>query len=333
MFKKLLFVVLGIFSIGFIGSALGCDDVCVSSDKCYQCVKENISACVPTYNNSLGALDTYRNWNCTLFQQEETDTEKLIHTICQVDNFVDELCNITVGNDDNGFCMIASYINDICKAQNQFHTEDHDKYVSPWGTESDCVEPFYKNICSHRLVKYCFDCRIFIGKELFTQKSRYSYYCSPYYNGEDEQEKFNWLKNEKYECRKWMNKHYKYSSFSTESAEPSGLYPACSGSICSKEGWQFQKTDFGKDWCGLGQCKAYGRKYYCNFPTNCGKKTNDQFETLGCGKEKFKCILKKSCRNLLKQLDDCDKDQMCIFNLVVQNSDNEAFNNLVKCMA
>jgi hypothetical protein len=327
MLKKLVFVVLGIFSVGFIGSVIGCDDVCLSSDRCYQCVKENIKACVPTYTNSIGTLDTYRNWNCTVYQE---DTERLIQTICKVDNFVDELCNITVGNDDNGFCMIASYINDIC--QTKFHTEDHDKYVSPWGSESDCVDPFYKNICSKRLVKYCFDCRKFIGKELFTQKSRYSYDCSPYYISENEQEKLNWYKNEKYECRKWMNKHYKPSSFSTESVEPSGLYPACSGSICSKQGWQFQKTDFGKDWCGLGECKPYGRKYYCNFPTNCGKKTNDHFETLGCGKEKFKCILKKSCRQLLKQLDDCDKDQMCIFNLVVQNGDNEAFSNLVKCM-
>ena len=329
MFKNIVFVVLGIFSVGLIGNAVACDDVCLSSSRCYQCLKENIMVCVPTYTNAIGNLDIYRNWNCSVFK-EETDTEKLINTICKVDNFVDELSNITVGNDDNGFSMIASYINDIC--QTKFHTQDHDKYVSPWGTDSDCEDPFYKNICSKRLVKYCFDCRKFIGKDLFTQKSRYSYDCSPYYNGEDEQEKFNWLKNEKYECRKWMNKHYKPSSFYTENTEPSGLYPACSGSICLKEGWQFQKTDFGKDWCGLGECKPYGRKYYCNFPTNCGKKTNDQFETLGCGKEKFKCILKNSCRNLLKQLDDCEKDQTCIFNLVVQNGNNEAFSNLIKCM-
>lgn len=328
MFKKLVFVVLGIFSVGFIGGALGCDDVCLSSDRCYQCVKENIKACVPTYTNSIGTLDTYRNWNCTLLK-EETDTEKLIHTICKVDNFVDELCNITVGNDDNGFCMIASYINDIC--QTKFHTEDHDtedhdKYVSPWGKSSQCVDPDYLKLCSSKVTKYCYDCRI----KLFI---KYMYSCFPIITSDKITESF--IQKEKYECKKWMNTHYKpsFSTESVESVEPSGLYPACSGSICLKEGWQFQKTDFGKDWCGLGECKPYGRKYYCNFPTNCGKKTNDQFETLGCGKEKFKCILKKSCRQLLKQLDDCDKDQMCIFNLVVQNGDNEAFSNLVKCMA
>ncbi|NDA63263.1 MAG: hypothetical protein EBX50_14660, partial [Chitinophagia bacterium] len=57
-----------------------------------------------------GTLDTYRNWNCTVFEKEETDIKKLIHTICQIDNFVDQVCNITVGNDDKGLCLIASYI-------------------------------------------------------------------------------------------------------------------------------------------------------------------------------------------------------------------------------
>ena len=120
------------------------------------------------------------------------------------------------------------------------------------------------------------------------------------------------------------------------SVEPSGLYPACSGSICLKEGWQFQKTDFGKDWCGLGECKPYGRKYYCNFPTNCGKKNNlsvneHNFQTLGCGYEKFKCMIKKNCRNLIKELENCKSDQACILSILIQN-DDETFMKLTKCM-
>ncbi len=117
-----------------------------------------------------------------------------------------------------------------------------------------------------------------------------------------------------------------------ESVNSEGLYPACSGPICSKEGWQFQKSDFGKDWCGLGDCKPYGRKYYCSFPTNCAKKTNaHEFETLGCGSEKFKCMLKKSCRNLVKQFENCDQDMVCAYG-IISGTDNESFLKLVKCM-
>jgi len=376
MFKYLLLLILGVHTIGSFSL---CDKKCISSDVCYECISldNNMKACIPTYKkdnylyngDEINELEKYKNWNCSIYNKEESNiketeseksVEELIGELCKIDHFVDELCNITVGNNDNGFCMIASYIDDICNLKGEVsneHKEDkssnkdihiytHENYVSPWGPESDCLDPFYKNICSNRLVKYCFDCRIFIGKELFTQKSRYSYDCSPYYNGQNEQENMNWFKNEKYECRKWMNKHFKPSS---NDNNPSinkiieGLYPACTGAICSKQGWQFQKTDYGKNWCGSGECKPINKRYYCSYPTNCGKKINTyqkendledpkEYHVLGCGKEKFKCILKKSCRKLIKRLDECEKDVSCITNLIMENSDNNEFNDLVKCM-
>jgi len=315
MLGKILFL---IFAIG----SFACDEKCMLASRCYECVRDNISACVPVNNNVYGTLDNYMSWNCTL-KTEESSTEKLIDDICKIDNFVDELCNITVGNDDNGFCMIASYINDICESKRDIKIEVHEKYVSPWGRDSECEDPDYVKLCSSQVTKYCYDCRI----KLFIN---YKYSCFPIISDDKVTESF--IQKEKYECRKWVNKHYKPSFTITNVESPNGLYPACTGSICLKEGWQFQKTDFGKDWCGLGQCKPYNRKYYCSFPTNCGKNTNEQFQTLGCGKEKFNCLLKKSCRQLLRRLDDCDKDQVCIFNLIVENAENDTFSNLVKCM-
>ena len=44
MFKNIVFVVLGIFSVGLIGNAVACDDVCLSSSRCYQCLKENMTS-------------------------------------------------------------------------------------------------------------------------------------------------------------------------------------------------------------------------------------------------------------------------------------------------
>lgn len=386
MFKYLLLLILGVHTIGSF-SLCDKDEKCISSDVCYECVSfdNSMRACIPIYKeynslyngDAINILEKYKNWNCSIYNKSESNiedislikkieseksVEELIDQLCKIDHFVDELCNITVGNNDNGFCMIASYINDICYLKSDFDVKDinkeyksfnkdihiytHENYISPWGSESDCLDPFYKNICSNRLVKYCFDCRIFIGKELFTQKSRYSYDCSPYYNGENEQEKINWYKNEKYECRKWMNKHFKPSSNDDNNSTDKiieGIYPACTGAICSKQGWQFQKTDYGRDWCGLGECKPINKRYYCSYPTNCGKKINTyqkendlqeekEYQVLGCGKEKFKCVLKKSCRQLIKRLDECEKDISCITSLIMENSDNKEFNDLVKCI-
>jgi hypothetical protein len=59
-----------------------------------------------------------------------------------------------------------------------------------------------------------------------------------------------------------------------------------------------------------------------------------KFETLGCGKEKFKCLLKKSCRHLVKELDKCDEDFTCILTLLT-NPDvlsNTVFLDVVQCM-
>jgi hypothetical protein len=136
-----------------------------------------------------------------------------------------------------------------------------------------------------------------------------------------------------------INHNIKSENYETEGI----LFPACFGPICLKQGWQFHKTEFGKDWCGLGNCYVVNKKYYCTYPTNCGNSkkgdihvynVNDyhDFETLGgCGAEKFKCMLKKSCRNLVKQLENCDEDALCIYG-VVTGTENESFINLVKCM-
>jgi len=397
MFKYLLLLILGVHTIGSF-SLCDKDEKCISSDECYECVSfdNNMTACIPIYKegnklyngDGINVLEKYKNWNCSIYNKEESNienisiikkieseksVEELIDEICKIDHFVDEICNITVGNNDNGFCMIASYINDICHLKSDFNVKEetkqhklfnkglalnkdihiytHENYISPWGSESECLESFYKNMCSNKLVKYCYDCRFFLGKELFTQKSKYSYYCTPYYNKDDEQELLNWIKKEKYECRKWINKHFKPSFKDDNSTDKiirtspliEGIYPACSGPICSKQGWQFQKTDYGRDWCGLGECKPINKRYYCSYPTNCGKKINTyqkeseledqkEYQVLGCGKEKFKCVLKKSCRQLIKRLDECEKDISCITNLIIENSNNNEFNDLVKCI-
>ena len=357
--KILFFLLLSTFGLLSNASPFGCqntnmNELCLSSkvvENCYNC--EHLipqksllePVCVPLFHNNLGVLENYPvdKWNCTLYRpQTEINDEfmseigelenesKLIDDVCQVDNFISTIC----GNEDkNGFCMIANYIDDICH-----HDEESfdlkqvslQKYESPWGPGSECNQYFYIEICTNRVNKFCFDCRKYLGKELFTQKPRYHYYCSPFYKDMDEKEAVNWLSKEKYECKIWNNPNYK-PSMAVESVSSEGLYPACSGPICSKQGWQFQKSDFGKDWCGLGECKAYGKKYYCSFPTNCGKKTNEHdFETLGCGSEKFKCMLKKSCRNLVKQLENCGQDMICTYS-IISGTDNESFLNLVKC--
>jgi len=192
MLKKLVFAVLGIFSISLFGGVLGCDDVCLSLERCYECVNNNISECVPIYTNSSRILDTYSDWNCTEFNKEtyikkildsicqvdssanktcdiriespfkcdeqclssvscyqcvnnnsiaciptyttnesqiletstdwnctvfkeKTDTNKLLQTICKIDNFADKVCNITDGNDYNNLCIVADYVKNICE--------------------------------------------------------------------------------------------------------------------------------------------------------------------------------------------------------------------------
>ena len=63
------------------------------------------------------------------------------------------------------------------------------------------------------------------------------------------------------------------------------LFPACTGPICSKEGWQYIGGHFGKTWCGMGSCKEHGTRVFCTYPTNCGKRTTQfeehDFQTLG----------------------------------------------------
>lgn len=59
----------------------------------------------------------------------------------------------------------------------------------------------------------------------------------------------------------------------------------------------------------------------------------NNFNTLGngCGGEKFKCLLRKSCRNLLKDLKNCENEPMCMIQLIAGTND-EHFLRLVECM-
>ena len=92
-------------------------------------------------------------------------------------------------------------------------------YESPWGLQSECNQNFYKQICTHELAQSCFDCRKFLGKELFTRKPQYSYSCSPLYKGQDKKEAQAWLDKEKYECKMWYNPNFKPSSFRVTNLE------------------------------------------------------------------------------------------------------------------
>lgn len=253
-------------------------------DRCYDCVyngEERFNdVCVPIFHKHLGTLDNFpaQEWNCTIYRPEikehENNMDKFVHNVCELDKIMSDVCN---HENKDGICMIANYINDLCQKDEQENKEKFSVesfqtlgYESPWGPLSDCNQWFYKEICTNKVAKFCFDCRKFIGKELFTRVSKYSYYCSPFYKDMNEKETVDWLSKEKYECKIWNNPNYK-PSMAVESFSSAGLYPACSGPVCSKEGWTFQKTMFGKDWCGLGKCIPIGNKFYCNFPVNCRK--------------------------------------------------------------
>ena len=55
------------------------------------------------------------------------------------------------------------------------------------------------------------------------------------------------------------------------------------------------------------------------------------FRTMGCGSEKFKCMLSKGCRQLVNRLKDCNEDLTCIYSLIT-STQNEKFLNLVNCL-
>lgn len=351
--NKLLFFFLSALSI-FSGQAFKeCEsdtmkELCESNtiDRCYECKNielKSSNVCVPVFHNNIGTLDNYPvdKWNCTIFRNEDKSYE-IIEDICLVDSIVKDFCH---ESEKNGFCMIANFINDICEQHNNKLADFKPlTYTSPWGPSSDCNQYFYKEICTNKVANFCFDCRKYLGKEFFTQKPRYHYYCSPFYKDMDEKEAVNWLSKEKYECKKWYNPNFNPSSLSVQNYETSRkLYPACTGPVCSKEGWTFKENHFGKEWCGLGKCKEFfGNRVLCDFPVNCGKNKNPnehliqnkfhkEFQTLGCGLEKFKCMLKKNCRNLIKQLEDCKDDQICMLTIVSQ-TDDEKFLELTKCI-
>ncbi len=344
------------------------NELCQSNavDHCYTCIKVNDykypqpSVCVPIFHNNLGVLENYPrdHWNCTIYrplpvdnpmqndieeEEEETQEQNFEKDVCSVDNIISELCE---HEDKNGFCLIANYIHDICEIREEdMETKDYtvSDYVSPWGSKSQCITPDYKEICSDDMTKSCFDCRtptLKIGPII-----SYYHLCFPLFHSENENALVTRLKNEKWECKKFSNPKYKRSSLQVSSHKEDlfgdKLYSACTGPICRKEGWTYRGNHFGKEWCGNIPCKEYfGNRVLCSFPTNCNSKKSlssiqeeyhNEFKTLGCGLEKFKCMLKKSCRNLIKQLEKCDKDQSCIFSILMQN-DDETFLKLTKCM-
>ena len=376
--KNILFFFLTAFSsLGFYQADAykGCEDkrmteLCLTKtvENCYTCVNTEPTkfirppVCVPIFHHNLGTLENYpsNKWNCTVYRpdvKEDQNENNILKEICPIDNFITELCNDT---DKNGFCMIASYIHDICNADEASNSNSKEVslesilYESPWGPLSDCNQYFYKEICTNEAAKFCFDCRKFLGKDFFTKNPRYSYYCSPFYKDMNEKESVDWFTKEKYECKRWINPNYKpSSSIQLENIESNnenslsqintenGYYPACSGPICQKEGWSWYKTAYGKVWCGQGSCKPFGRTMFvCSYPTNCGKKLDSiehedlmehEFRSMSCGKEKFNCLLRKECRKLIKKLDDCNEDFSCLYQLV-STSENEQFIKLANCI-
>lgn len=347
-------------------------------NRCYNCVNNMHTfippVCVPVLNNNLGTLENFPSpqWKCSSYipqpitepttqidqevqdqtkedenthQSHEEDQGKFFKELCDIDEFIYDICD---KNDENGFCLIASYVHDMCHQKDNNQAKRFDltnnalmNYESPWGPLSECNQYFYKEICTNKVAKFCFDCRKFLGKELFTQKPRYHYYCSPFYKDMNEKEATDWLAKEKYECKRWINPNYKSSSVQNYEGGQKA-YPACTGPICSKEGWTFKETHFGKEWCGLGTCKEYfGNRVLCTFPVNCGKKltyTQKYFQefsnkvtTLACNKEKFKCMLHKECRELIRDIQECKNNNACMFSVIV-DADDKNFLDLVKCM-
>jgi hypothetical protein len=372
--KKVLFFILAtfssIFSVQTVEAFKGCEnkrmnELCLSPevDRCYTCLNTEQNqfrqppVCVPIFHQQhLGTLDNYpsNKWNCTLYSPEVNSNEEFVKDICKVDEFISNVCQ---DQDKNGFCMIANYINDICQQTEEEHRfEETDyttlNYVSPWGHDSVCEEPFYQKVCTGKLVKYCFDARKYIGKD--GNKDVYLYNCHPFYYDNIEASILSFLNKEKYVWKKWYNKNYNPNTneedhrFETEDVF---RYPACSGPICQKDGWIWKKTVNGKDWCGSSTCVPFGKTMFvCNYPSTCGKKLTSvesyelqennedrelnlsrEFHTMGCGKEKFKCLLNKECRELVKRLKDCEEDFACIYQVVSINS-NDLFIKLANCM-
>ena len=345
--------------------------LCLSKvvENCYNCqhiepIKSVLEpACVPVFHNNLRVLENYPTdkWNCTLYRPELNDEIKneminfeneseLIEDVCIIDNFISEICD---HEDKNGFCLIANYIDDICQNDDSDQSTDIETknykvtdYLSPWGSKSECITKDYKKICSDSITKSCFDCRT---------PTLLSYYhlCFPLFASENENTLVTRLKNDKWECKKFSNPRYKpsFQISNHEDLSEKKLYPACTGPICRKDGWTYRANHFGKEWCGNLPCKEYsGNRVLCSFPTNCNsnfpkekikkslseinEKFHHEFETLGCGSEKFKCLLNRNCRKSVKKLDDCNNDMTCLLNLVMDPSiiQNRQFLNLIQCM-
>ena len=288
----LLFALAALSSFGIfqVDAIKGCqskkmNDLCLTKtvDHCYTCIDTEESnllrhppVCVPIFHDSLGALENFpsNKWNCTIYTPSLDNKEEIIKDVCDLDKFIVDLCN---GDNKDGICLIANYVNDLCnQAKEEEEQKEEEETVN---IELDNADYSQENFLDGIML----------------------------------------------------------------------LYPACDGPICEKEGWSYHKTIYGKNWCGNGECQVMrNRKIYCDVQNICGIKRSvssvsyesreedreemyHKIEVMSCGKQKFKCMLSKGCRNLLRQIEECNNDYTCMYP-IFSSSSNEAFNNLANCM-
>jgi C1A family cysteine protease len=98
------------------------------------------------------------------------------------------------------------YLNE--NIQDHIQDENQNLLMDNW-TKSQCETPNYKEICSDNITKSCFDCRIIslkVGPII-----NYYHQCFPLFYSENETSLITRLRNDKYECKKIVNKNFKPS--------------------------------------------------------------------------------------------------------------------------
>jgi len=217
-----VFSLLSIFSLS--SSFKGCEntkikELCKTNvvDHCYTCVRINAEPsesyepeCVPVFHNNLSVINNYPQdaWNCTMYRPtSENESNELIDA-CNIVEFLEDICQ---EDDKNEICMIANYIHDMCGENEESRMESNNyqvaDYVSPWGSKSECITKDYKEICSDKVTKSCFDCRtptLKIGPVI-----SYYHLCFPLFASDNENNLVTRLKNDKWECKKFINPNYK----------------------------------------------------------------------------------------------------------------------------
>ena len=311
---KIAAFVISVLSLFSLGSTFrGCDNInmnelCASPvvDRCYECVNNQPSkypqppVCVPVFKHTLGALDNYpsSNWNCTFYRVPDKN-----------DNQQEQ-------DEDEYDMNEEEYEEYVMEEMNDKLNEKEENTETKIVDDICKIDEFIVDVCNGE------------DKNGFCMIANYVHDICETRDTREESEKYQVYNHD-------------------EDLFGGKLYSACSGPICQKEGWTYKGSHFGKEWCGNSPCKEYfDNRVLCSFPTNCNSKKSlssleqedfhKDFETLSCGREKFRCLLKKDCRNLLKQLDNCNNDLVCTLTLLYQvsqnNDDHDEFLNLVKCM-